>query len=182
MHVNVLPADQVETARTDEFPAGSLVFAPYAEHTSERLQLGVRIGEERQVLALTPWFGGHRQAGCIVEPRADRPLFGIKSDRIGKPILDFDPAELTEDAPDAWRGALGLLGFGEAGVVLYAKADEPNGYPTSRGILIDPVTWALVEREPGQFPTTWTSAWSLRFPLTDRDWFLIAPDRLAAGT
>lgn len=182
MHVNVLPADQVEAGRAEAFPAGSFVFAPYSEHTAERLQLGVRIGNEREVLALTPWFGGHRQAGCIIEPRADRPLFGIKADRNGGPILDFDPSALTQEAPDAWRGALGLLGFGEGGLTLYAQADEPNGYPSTRGVLIDPVTWAIIEREPGHFPTTWTSAWSLRFPLAEQNWFVIAPDRLSAGT
>lgn len=182
MHVSVLPADKIEAARPEHFPAGSLVFAPYAEHVAERLQLGVRVGDGSDVLALTPWFGGHRQAGCIIQPRNDRPVFGLKSDRIGMPVLDFDPSALTQEAPDAWRGALGLLGFGEGGLTLYAQADEPNGYPSTRGVLIDPVAWGIVEREPGHFPTSWTAAWILRFPLGDRDWFTIAPDRLAAGT
>ena len=181
MHVNLLPADQVSADKAEAFPPGSLVFAPYAEHRAERFQLGVRIGQDRQVLALTPWFGGHRQSGCVIEPRTDRPLFGIKAVKNCRPILDFDPSALTQEAPDAWRGALGLLGFSETGLTLYAKADDPNGLPSSRGVLIDPVTWDIVETEPRHFPTTWTSAWSLRFPLTDRDWFVIAPDRLATG-
>ena len=181
MHVNVLPADKIVAARPENFPAGSLVFAPYAEHVVERLQLGVRVGDEGDVLALTPWFGGHRKSGSIIRPRNDRPVFGLMSDRTGKPVLDFDPSALTQESPDAWRGALGLLGFGEGGLVLYAQADDPNGYPSTRGVLIDPVSWAVVEREPGRFPSTWTTAWSLRFPLTERDWFTIAPDRLAAS-
>ena len=181
MDVKFLPADKVVAARPEKFPAGSLVFAPYAEHTAERLQLGVRVGGEREVLALTPWFGGHRKAGSIIQPRTDRTLIGLMSDITGKPVLDFDPAALTQESPDAWRGALGLLGFGEGGLTLYAQADEPNGFPSTRGVLIDPVSWAIVEREPGLFPSTWTAAWSLRVPLTDKDWFTVAPDRLATG-
>lgn len=182
MHVNLLPANQISADTVEAFPPGSLVFAPYTEHKIERLQLGVRIGKNRQVLALTPWFGGHRQSGCIVEPRSDRPIFGIKMVNDRRPILDFDPSALTHEAPDAWSGALGLLGFGRTGLTLYARADDPNGLPSSYGVAIDPVTWNLKDLEPGQFPATWTSAWSLRFPLTECEWFHITPDRLASGS
>ena len=181
MLVSVLPADKIVAAQPESFPAGSLVFASYMEHTQERLQLGVRVSDDRDVLALTPWFGGHRKAGTIIQPRNDRPVFGLMSDRTGKPVLDFDPSALTQESPDAWRGALGFLGFGDGGLVLYAQTDEPSSFPSTRGVLIDPVSWAAVDEEPGRFPASWTTAWSLRFPLGEGNWFAIAPDRLAAS-
>ena len=181
-HVKVLPADQVVADRPENFGPGSFVFGPYVEHTAERFQMGVRIGDGRQVLALTPWFGGHRQAGSVIEPLADRNLFGLKATKSARPILEFDPMALTQEAPDSFRGALGLLGFGTTGLTLYAKADDQRGFPTSVGILIDPVSWRIISREPGQFPTSWTSSWTLRFPLAGGDWFQIAPDRLASGS
>lgn len=182
MQVKTLPADRVVADCPENFAPGSFVFGPYLEHTAERFQMGVRVGDGRQVLALTPWFGGHRHAGSIVEPLPDRPLFGLKASPLVRSVLDFDPAALTQEAPDSFRGALGLLGFGSGGLTLYAKLDDRSGFPTSVGVLIDPVTWGIITREPGHFPSSWTSAWSLRFPLNDRDWFHIAPDRLASGS
>jgi hypothetical protein len=181
-HVRTLPASQVAVDRPENFGPGSFVFGPYLEHTAERLQMGVRVGDGRRVLALTPWFGGHRQAGSVIEPLEDRNIFGLKATATSRPILDFDPAALTQEAPDSFRGALGLLGFGPTGLTLYAKADDRSGFPTSVGVLIDPITWDVVAREPGQFPTSWTSAWSIRFPLAGNDWFQVAPDRLASGS
>lgn len=174
-----LPADQIRVAPVEAFAPGSLVFGPYMEHAAERLQIGIKIGVDREVLALTPWFGGHRHAGSLVIPRPDRPIFGIQAATQGVAQVEFDPTAVTDAAPDFYRGAAGLLGFGTAGLTLAVREDDGFGF--AQGAFVNPLTWSRMDIAHGHFPLTWTSSWAIRFPLTPEDWFAITPDRLATS-
>lgn len=178
MDLSTLPAHRLSHGAPKDFPAGSILFTPYSWYQSEPLQVGVRVGDEVAILALTDWHAGRSKAGTIVESRDDKSVFGLKPD-VGLPVIMLDPKGMSIGYDNAARSS-GLIGLGSGGLFLMSKASQPGFRSSTYSYAIDPVTWQRAEIPRGGEPEAWISDWSIRVPLSETDAFVIAIDRTKA--
>lgn len=174
-----LPIDRISQGDPAEFPAGSIVFTPFTWHEAEPLQVGIRVGSEADILTLTDWHGGRSKAGMIVTAREDRPVYGIKPDG-ALPRIFANPKAQGIGYREAGR-IPGTIGLGVSGIFLMSKARVPGFEGAMNTYPIDPVTWMKTVIPNGGGPEFWITDWSIRFPLSEADAFVVAIDRVEGG-
>lgn len=179
MDFSTLPVHRLDHGAPKDFPAGSILFTPYSWYQPEPLQVGVRVGDDADIFALSDWHAGRSKAGTIVESRDDRPVFGLKPN-IGPPVIMIDPKGKSIGYEDSGKLS-GLIGLGTAGLFLMSKARQPGFHSATYSYAIDPVSWQRVEVPQGGRPEAWTADWSIRVPLSEADAFVIGIDRTVVG-
>ncbi|GAA0640478.1 hypothetical protein [Brevundimonas lenta] len=174
MELTHLPADLLSAAKAGDFPAGTLIFTPYAWYGEEPLQLGIRVGDEGDIFALTDWHGGRSKAGTIVTTRGDRPVFGFQ--HVAR--LYLNPSTSTV-AINSSRAANGFVALSSEGLVLASIRPDPNFHTMSYPYLIDPRTWQPLAASAQVSPEVWFDDWQIRIELSGNETFVASIARQA---
>jgi hypothetical protein len=132
-------------------PAGSVVFRYNANHAANQAaEVGIRVGDESLIFALTPWFGGHRKPGSIINDLQTKALFGIGPESSYRVELRHDLTKLTIGSPP--HNEQGELSLGTAGIHIHSGFGEVYDY---KNITIDTKNWSIVDVPSTQYPTSW---------------------------